>query len=422
MLIKIAVIGSADFLIRIKSISTQITGIQIDEYLYQEPQEAIQLVKTINPCDVVFFSGALPYYFSKEWITQLPIPTHYLPQDEMSVATTLLAVIYQKQVVLTRISIDLMDASFVTNVLADIECDDQIVHIMDYQDMLENHFDLNRLITYHQTLWTEGKIDLAITSIHAVYDQLQQLGVPVMRMTNPRSTLIRGLHDAKTKAQLVQRQSAKVAVGRIYSNELHELKRGKVDAIAHRIDATIKQVKPNLYALYSTQGKIEDLINHHMLHDFFENDQEHIKIGFGYGETIFEADQNSEIALHFAKKEGEESCAYILTEEKELSGPFPQEYKQQRLVIDRPDFLKMAKQTTLSPANLSKIIQFGQIKNARHFTAVDLANYLKVTRRSTERILKKLADHGFVLVVGEEMTYQQGRPRAIYQLNILIYK
>jgi hypothetical protein len=241
-------------------------------------------------------------------------------------------------------------------------------------------------------------------------------------MTNPRSTLIRGLHDAKTKAQLVQRQSAKVAVGRIYSNELHELKRGMVDAIAHRIDATVKQVKPNLYALYSTQGKIEDLINHHMLHDFFENDQEHIKVGFGYGETIFEADQNSEIALHFAKKEGEESCAYILTEEKELSGPFPQEYKQQRLVIDHPDFLKMAKQTTLSPANLSKIIQFGQSKNARHFTTVDLANYLKVTRRSTERILKKLADHGFVLVVGEEMTYQQGRPRAIYQLNILIYK
>ena len=422
MVIKIAVIGSADFLKRIQSLSTYISDIQIDEYVYQQPQEAIQLVKTINPCDVVFFSGALPYYFSKEWITQLPIPTHYLAQDEMSVTSTLLAVIYQKQVLLTRISIDLMDASFVTNVLADIDCENQVVHVMDYQDMLESHFDLNRIINYHQTLWIQGTIDLAITSVHAVYDQLQQLGVPVMRMINPRNTLIRGLQDAKIKAQLVQRQSAKVAVGRIYSNELHELKRGKVDAIAHRIDATVKQVKPNLYALYSTQGKIEDLINHHMLHDFFKNDQEHIKVGFGYGETIFEADQNSEIALHFAKKEGEESCAYILTEEKELSGPFPQEYKQQRLVIDHPDFLKIAKQTTLSPANLSKIIQFGQSKNARHFTTVDLANYLKVTRRSTERILKKLADHGFVLVVGEEMTYQQGRPRAIYQLNILIYK
>jgi hypothetical protein len=421
MVIKIAVIGSADFLKRIQSLSTQVSDIQIDEYVYQEPQDATQLVKTINPCDIIFFSGALPYYFSREWREQLTIPTHYLAQDEMSVTSTLLAVSYHKKVLLTRLSIDLMDAKFVTNVLADIDCEDQVVHVMDYQDMLESHFDLNRIITFHQTLWNQGIIDLAITSVHAVYDQLQQLGVPVMRMINPSDTLIRGLHDAKTKAQLVQRQSAKVAVGYIYINGTHELKKEKIAAIAHRIDATVQQMKPNLYALYSTQGNIENLLNNNMLRDFFNKDQKHVKFGLGYGETIFEAGQNAEIALRFAKKEGEESCAYILTEGKELNGPYPQEYKQQRLAIDQPEFLKMAKQTTLSPANLSKIIQFGKTKNARHFTAVDLANYLQVTRRSTERILKKLADQGFVLVVGEEMTYQQGRPRAIYKLNILIY-
>ncbi|MDD1368253.1 hypothetical protein PTB13_09285, partial [Bacillus sp. MHSD17] len=48
----------------------------------------------------------------------------------------------------------------------------------------------------------------------------------------------------------------------------------------------------------------------------------------------------------------------------------------------------------------------------------DLSEYLQVTRRSTERLLKKLVDYGYAHICGEEMPYQQGRPRAIYELNL----
>jgi predicted transcriptional regulator len=57
-----------------------------------------------------------------------------------------------------------------------------------------------------------------------------------------------------------------------------------------------------------------------------------------------------------------------------------------------------------------------------HFTSADLAEYLQLTRRSAERMIKKLHDHGYIKVVGEEMIYKQGRPRAIYQLNMPIYQ
>lgn len=417
---KIAVIGSAEFMERISAVTPLIQDIEIDTYIYKVPQEAEQLVVDMQPCDVVFYSGALPYYFSKERRKQLPVPTLYLAQDEMVVASTLLSVIYHTQISLERVSIDLSDASFVENVMVDIESDGHPLHVMDYHEMLETEFDLAKIITFHETLWNQGEIDLAITSVHAVFNQLELLGVPVTLMNFPTNTLIRGLRDAKIKADLVKRQSAKVAVGYIHLKEL-ETCRVMIEAFAKNIHASLQQKDANLFVLYSTQGNIENLMKQDLWRDFFEKIQGYKNAGFGYGETIKEAEQHAEIAMRFAGKEGNQSCVYILTEEKELRGPFPQEHKQQRLINNHPDFLTIAKQTKLSPANLSKIMQFGKSRNSLQFTAVDLMDYLQVTRRSTERILKKLVDHGYIRVVGEEMTYQQGRPRAVYEFNMPIY-
>lgn len=61
----------------------------------------------------------------------------------------------------------------------------------------------------------------------------------------------------------------------------------------------------------------------------------------------------------------------------------------------------------MSPATLSKIIQFSKSRQSLQFTAADLSDYMQVTRRSTERILKKLVNPGLVKIVGEEMTYQK---------------
>lgn len=418
---KIAVIGSAEFMERIRAVAPLIQDIEIDTYIYKVPQEAEQLIIDMQPCDVVFYSGALPYYFSKERREQLPIPTLYLAQDEMAVASTLLSVIYHNRISLERVSIDLSDATFVQNVMVDIESEVHPLHVMDYHEMLETEFDLAKIITFHETLWKQGQIDLAITSVHAVFDQLELLGVPVTRMNSPTNALIRRLQDAKMKADLVKGQSAKVAVGYIYLKVLDEIYRDMIETFASNIHASLQQMDTNLFVLYSTQGNIENLMKQDLWRDFFEKLQGYKSAGFGYGETIKEAEQHAKIAMRFAEKAGDQSCVYILTEDKELRGPFPQEQKQQRLINNHPDFLTIAKKTKLSPANLSKIMQFGKSRNSLHFTAVDLVDYLQVTRRSTERILKKLVDHGYIRVVGEEMTYHQGRPRAVYEFNMPIY-
>jgi hypothetical protein len=422
MTTKIAVIGPADFIYNILSVASHIEEIEIEPYVYLRPEEATDLLKNLKPCDVVFYSGALPFFFSKELREQLPIPTLFLEQDEMAIASSLLSIMYHKSVPIERISIDLTDSSFVANVLKDIGIHRAHLHVMDYANILPNKYDTTQIVNFHHSRFNLGLVDIALTSIHTVYDQLQQLGVPSQRMIDPKKALIRGLLDAKALAELAKSHSATVAVVYISLTATQELQNKHLDVFAHDIHASVKQIDEMSFILYSTRGNIEAVMASSNFPDFLLKWQNPIAVGFGYGATAVEAEQNAKVARSFAANLENESCGYILTEDKELLGPFPKDNKALRLKNDHPELLQIAKETKLSPVNLSKIIQFSKSRQLLQFTAADLSNYMQVTRRSTERILKKLVDHGFVKIVGEEMTYQQGRPRAIYELNMPIYR
>jgi hypothetical protein len=415
--IKIAVIGSHDFLEQIWAVAPQISDIEIDPYIYTNPKDAADLVREMKPCDVLFFSGELPYYFSKKSREKLSIPSLYLATDEMSITSSFLSILYKKQVPPERLSVDIIDFSVVSNVFNEMELDLEPSQILEYRPMVENQFDLKKIVDFHLHLWNKKKIDLALTSIHAVHDRLQSLGVPAIRIRDPKISLIKGLQNAKNRARLYKSEASQVAVGYV----LADISQGRVRALAHEIHASFQQLNEQLFIFYTTRGDIEALIENTFLHDLIESHPSFL-FGFGYGATITEAERNAKTALRFSTEEGVGKCGHILTEEKELLGPFPNEVRQYRLKNDDIQLFEVAKQTKLSPANLTKIIEFSKSRQYLHFTSADLAEYLQLTRRSAERMIKKLHDHGYIKVVGEEMIYKQGRPRAIYQLNMPIYQ
>lgn len=409
---KIAVISSKEFFKNILTVAAQVPDITIEPYIYQQPQEACELVRKLKPCDVVFFSGALPYYFSKKHLENLTIPTLILTQDEIAVAASLLAITHKSKIPFERISIDLFDVSNIKHVLSESEIRIERLKIMDLKkQMLEDCFNLESIVQFHFTLWEQGVTETALTSVHAVYHQLQALGVPAIRMADPQISLLRGLQTAKDQAELFKSKAAQVAVGYL---SLQEPQQEQINYLAHSLNAYIQPINQTLFVLYSTRGEMDKL----RLNDFLEKWSGTILVGFGYGSTMKEADQHAKIALQFAEKDLSSKCGYILTGDKEMIGPFPYEHKQYSLKNDHPELLQVAKETKLSPSNLSKLIEFSRSRQSLQFTSADLTDYLQVTRRSTERIIKKLVDHGYIKVVGEEMVYQQGRPRAIYELHL----
>ncbi|MED0994475.1 transcriptional regulator [Bacillus mobilis] len=417
MMIKIAVVGSKEFMETLLPIAHKLEEIEIDPYIYLHPAESSELLTRLKPCDFIFFSGALPYYMAKEIREQLRIPSTYLQQDETTVVSSILSVMYHQRIQPHKISIDLVDRSFITNVFHDIGIKES-PQVFDYENMLWSKDEINRVTDFHKAKYQSGEVHLALTSIHAVYDELQKVGIPSKRMIDPKQSIIHGLKDAKIKAELAKSHSATVGACMISSLELREGLLEQLDAISKALHGSFKKVDEMTFILYTTRGDIESIIKTNMIHTLFASIEGTIAIGFGYGKTVKEAEQNAKIAQSFAKNNPIDHCFYILTSDKELFGPFPKEQRVQSLKNENPELMKIAKETKLSPANLSKIIQFSQSHPSLKFTAADLSEYLQVTRRSTERLLKKLVDYGYAHICGEEMPYQQGRPRAIYELNL----
>ncbi|MGE6402234.1 MULTISPECIES: transcriptional regulator [Bacillus cereus group] len=420
MMIKIAVVGSKEFMENLLPIAHKLEEIEIDPYIYLHPAESSEILKRLKPCDVIFFSGALPYYMAKEIREQLRIPSTYLQQDETTVASSLLSIIYHQSIQPHKISIDLVDRSFITNVFHDIGLK-ETPQVMDYENMLWSNDEIRSIIDFHLAKYQSGEVDLALTSIHAVYDELQKIGIPSERMIDPTQSIIHGLKDAKIKAELAKSHSATVGACIISFIELQESSLEKLNVISKELRGSFKQVDEMTFILYTTRGDIESSTKTNTIDRLFTNIEGAVSIGFGYGKTVNEAEQNAKIAQGFAKNNPIERRFYILTSDKELFGPFPKEQRVQSLKNDNPELMKIAKETKLSPANLSKIIQFSQSHPSLKFTAADLSEYLQVTRRSTERLLKKLVDYRYANICGEEMPYQQGRPRAIYELNLPLY-
>ncbi|CAM4312988.1 transcriptional regulator [Bacillus manliponensis] len=420
MVTKIAVIGSENFMKQLLHVAHQVEEIEIEPYIYSHPKESLEIMKHLKPCDVIFFSGALPYYISKDMTEQLRVPNIYLQQDETALASSLLSIFYHENVKPERISIDLTNASFVTNVFADIGISSSS-NVMDYQNMLPNMLKIEEITEFHASRYKLGMVDLALTSVHAVYDKLIEIGVPAKRMIDTTKSIIQGLRDAKAKAQLVKSHLATVAACVVSFLSSQNVKLELLNEFSRHVNGSFRQITDTSYILYTTRGDIEMLMKTDVIHSVFAQSKGAIALGFGYGSSVKEAEQHAKIAGNFARNNEFESCCYILTDDKQLLGPFPKEQKVYSLKNNHPQLVKIAKDTKLSPANLSKIIQFSRSRAELQFTAADLSDYLQVTRRTAERILKKLVEHKYAIVCGEEMPYQKGRPRTLYEFKLPVY-
>ena len=237
MFTRIAVLGSANFIARLKQFEHELTSIRLDYYIYNTPIEATIIVPSIKPCDAVFFSGSLPYIYAKEAREKLPVPSNYMRQDETAISTTLLSICYSHGIPIHELSMDLLEPKTVETVLEDIGQKENYPFMMKFNAT----FDFKDVVSFHTNLQKSGQTSLAITSIHAVYQELHKKNLSVLRMIDPKSSIIKAIEDTRSMALLAKSQSAKIAVGYIQLSLESTLSEMIIKIITSTIQATVVQ-------------------------------------------------------------------------------------------------------------------------------------------------------------------------------------
>ncbi|MBQ0138674.1 MAG: HTH domain-containing protein [Kurthia sp.] len=402
MPIKIAFISSEAYKKYIASILKNIDDIEIDFYIYQQHEEAVQLVKKIKGYDVIIVGGLIPYLHIQSSIKEFPCPCLHIEQDETSVATTLLSVLANKPYELSEIAIDVIDENFVHNVLNDLNYKGSTPYIL--QSTSET------LYEQYMTLFNTKKIKLIITSVHPLYNQLIKENIPVLTMMDSKTATIQKLESIKAEVLLQKSNANRAAAGLVYCADKDF---GLFLQLVKIIHARYKKTANNCYEIYTTTGSLQYMLQHKDLHELLNLFKQPYTIGFGYGENFTEAMKHAQEAIKFAKP----NEIYLLNSLSELSGPYPNKHTMLSLQLQNSKIIEMSEKTKLSALSLAKIMAFIKERQSHQFTAQDLADYLHVTRRTAERSIKKLLEHNYIEVISSEMTYQKGRPRSVYTLK-----
>ncbi|WP_152966711.1 hypothetical protein [Sporosarcina globispora] len=365
----------------------------------------------------MMFSGIIPYHYAKKILIHFPIGSSYLSFNENMVALSLLSIYYHRSLTLSEVSIDLPRREFLEGVLSEAGIAESASFVKEYpwiyDSLEERELSIEEFVTYHSALYEDKKTALALTSIHAVYDQLQERGIPSMFMIQSVPTIKGGLEKAITLAELNQSKNSQVAAV-CFKNIGNE----QITLFAKSMQAKVTSSDSGLQLVLSNRGVLQTLILNQKLAGLFNEMTTiygKISFGIGYGYTVKEAESHAITALEFAEKKPVERAVYLLDEEKKLTGPLFQNEERYALKNEDPLVKKLSGELKMSSKNLSRFLYFLQVHDFRPFSSHELADYFTISRRSAERMIKKLLDQQLLQVAGEEQPYEQGRPRSLYQ-------
>ncbi|WP_197029265.1 MarR family transcriptional regulator [Alicyclobacillus macrosporangiidus] len=433
-MIRIAVVGSKKMVEQVSFLNTN-TRVQIDSYVYETPEQSAELVHEALSSHAILFTGPVPYYFARPILENAATPAEYVAFDEFAFLLTIQHMREVLGVHTQRLSIDIPRKQVVYNVFDEIGVESTGVFVKEHETakVSEQHRFDDEWVAFHETLWRSNKTEFALTSVQSVYEKLYRLGVPCLRLIIPKKNIVDALQRAIAKAELVISQFSQIAVGIITvhaANEsggdadrkLHENVHERLLAFCRRMNASVTQTKPGNFVVYGTKGGIQQITRHYttvpLLNDLWEWTDVVVRVGFGFGITAKEAEEHARIALYHSEQENRHS-AYIVTEDKKVIGPIGQNATRTfQLQSQNEQILSIARHANISVSSVTKIMDFIALRNNHVFTASDLAQYLQLSKRSAERVLKKLVERGYAEVCGEEQPYQRGRPRSVYRLLV----
>lgn len=432
MIIRVGAFGSRKFLPRVLKIAAHIPELLITSYTYGIPEECPALVKGAENFDVLFFTGPIPFFLSREEISRKKVPAVYVKWDDYNFALALLYLKYKiTEQAKVRLSVDIPESSSVNCVLKEVGIESLDVYVKDFCNIQGNitEFNTEDYVNFHYKLWQEGKTDIAITTIAAVQQRLQELGIACFRAPVPEKNVRHALKKAVSIGELNFNKGMQFTVGYIFIDSRDEKNRKKImtqlyeqlKEFGGKVNASVQYRGKDSFIVYMTRMSLEYITNRYkdllIIPNIQDNASFSISVGFGLGLTAKEAEDNATMAIELAKETGE-NCGFIVSGEKEVIGPLNKDRKKFELKTENIKYIDMAQKTGLGIVNLSKIHEFLKLNKYKPFSVAELTTYLEVSQRNCERIVKKLLDNNFAKIVGKEQPYKIGRPRALYVVNL----
>ncbi|MGX2959622.1 hypothetical protein JNUCC23_10215 [Peribacillus sp. JNUCC 23] len=425
------IVGPKDTVMLISDIAKEYSD-KLDylPFIYKSSNETIDIIETNQHLvDIWIFSGVTPYVTAQQSTSKKPF--FYLELNGTSLTNELIKIKYKDQKSLNRASIDLLEKNDVYETYHDLDFTYENIYLYEYPGFTE----VQEIISFHENLFNQKKVDVCITCLNFVYEHLKAKGIPVYRVTPTRANIRQTLKSALQQWETLHFKQSQIAILLVkieesnkdtnhhtISYDLHRLNlelQAAVLNFAESIYGSFVTLGVGVFLIFSTRGSLNK--TGRQVGDLLENlaliTELPANVGIGYGETALIAEENARIALNHAKHYGS-FCAFLVKDNGIIEGPL----KEQESIsfsywTENKEISDKLKQCGVTITTFNKILSVQKRAGSNSITASILAEWLKMTPRNARRILNSLAEQGIAEIIGEEAPTSKGRPRKIYRVN-----
>lgn len=427
---KIGVIGPGDSI-------DKVIGVINEYYPFVEPipyrKEKVEEVMEIiddcsNKADGLLFTG-IAVLGEAEKYAKLSKPYEAIMRNDSSLMKAFWEIRNDNRPI-ERVSIDIVEGNLVKEIADEFGIRFENIYIMPYQsDISEKDY-----VKRHIQLWREGKVDIIISALGAVYNELKEKNLPVYRlnMTVPliklsMQNLINKVRTSEIKANQIAIQILKIKNLRAQVTSQYDnlIKKNSVEKelinYVKEIQGSFFQLGTDKYIFFGTRRTLEDSViigNFIKIVKNFEIKGITIYSGLGFGNTGWNAEYNATTALEIAEKSSD-AAFYIVDENSKVRGPISDsnENNYDLLVYDEK-VNEIAKKIGVSSTYLSKLVSIIKKTNQNTFSSDTLGHYLGVTERSARRVIEKFVSAGYGEVVATTVHKGIGRPKKIVEIKL----
>lgn len=430
---KVGIVGPAGSVERIVSLAQMLKQeIEFISFVYEEPRETEQIIRQHDrEVDSWLCSGPIPYAFA---LTALGSAerVEYIWVTESAFYKSLLDLAYTQGRMAKRISIDMPEnEGLIDRALKQIENTGLELHTKTY----ELDADTEELLSFHLSLWQEGRTEGAITCFPSVAAVLKAQGVQAFTVSPSNLEIIQSLRLFAEKVRTSYFKDTQIGVEIIeienfdrvaqklntsYQLQYLELKlKEELIKLCERLDGSFLEKGGGRYVIFSTRGAIERELK--LLSDTVEylaaKTDTDVAVGIGFGETVFSAETNAHAALRQSKEKADKRIVIIQEDGVIIESADQDDKLVYSFRTNDQEIMAKLKTSGISVKTFNKVAALVRRMGWDSFTAKDLAVQLQMTERNARRIMTELSEAGLADSIGEEAPGVRGRPTKIYRFK-----
>mgnify|MGYP004556034605 CR=1 FL=1 len=429
----IAVIGSAPALSAVEFIMKEYkTDFKLRYYtvkLFEDSAVIAEKVQREGLADALLFSGPTNYNYTRSKVKET-IPWGCIPHTKSSIYQGIAeAGVRYNTDDFDCISVDSYEPDLFRNALEGLGIRDMDI-IYPSRHFSEQEYEKG-LLEFHRTQHRKNPRTICFTNMEHIHEPLVEEGIPCIRLRPSEESIREQLSALRLRSLSVKESRGVFAVIAVrYSFEFDSeqditlrewMKMEYMNAVrkrcyetAQRLDAAVFQQGVDMFILTTARdtlinvfikgGEYMKLMNYNTASKDFN-----MWMGIGTGHTMVEAYSHAAISLNKALKDY--SGGIVMTD---TDNPVPVEIEIPSYEDSDAALLAIAHRTHINLHTLQKIRNLQE--EQKNLTSQMIAKALDMNIRNVNRIVAKMDEGGYVVIVGKQST-GKGRPERVFKFS-----